>query len=715
MATTVAQAQERSEAAAAAATAAKQAALAELAAAKQAGTAAQDAMRKRANEAVTEAEARAGKQIEAALEAAKTATARAESAEAAAAAAACKTAAEETAKGATSSANLAAQAEAARLEAARLKDKVVSLEGALSSERESLGTMRTKLAAAKSAMESRVAAMQQELTLAKEGAAAREAAAVAAALEERQLAEVADGSAHAERQIAATAEIERLHKEVERLRAELAERQEKMGRLHVSAKAALERQKAAMLEKHAACEARLSPVQSRRSFDVRDRHAAVVQRIRSEQPAAAAAALRSEAIGGATPPAAARVAPSTAPADGSADDGFGAFRGHDGGDTRTTAAVQNGAAAVLPATPGSEARAAEVASRMRAEVAALRGQLRAAEAKATEAEAELDADREAMRAQMSLLAAAEERRDAAAQAAAAQRDAEAAAILADDRRRLEEAAAAARSHADAALKEATDAAGADARRLRAELSAVRARARALVEEKDLENEKLRAQRHKLQPLPNALDLLDGSARPGTLSRSSSHSSTATATAAPGAAADEQILLSTARAQAGRDAEMARLAQKASDATRKAEEKAAAASRERTRADGLARDLRLAQSAAVPGYIKEVVLKYLLAGDAAAADAILPVLSSVLQFSTAEAEQLRASRATVVDDAASYISTLFGAAPVEAQKPPLPPRPLPAPSEADSVASETEAELRRKVARLKRLLAGANLHLARLAE
>ena len=58
-------------------------------------------------------------------------------------------------------------------------------------------------------------------------------------------------------------------------------------------------------------------------------------------------------------------------------------------------------------------------------------------------------------------------------------------------------------------------------------------ARALVEEKDLENEKLRAQRHKLQPLPNALDLLDGSARPGTLSRSSSHSSTATATAAPG--------------------------------------------------------------------------------------------------------------------------------------------------------------------------------------
>jgi len=66
----------------------------------------------------------------------------------------------------------------------------------------------------------------------------------------------------------------------------------------------------------------------------------------------------------------------------------------------------------------------------------------------------------------------------------------------------------------------------------------------------------------------------------------------------GAAADEQILLSTARAQAGRDAEMARLAQKASDATRKAEEKAAAASRERTRADGLARDLRLAQSAAV---------------------------------------------------------------------------------------------------------------------
>ena len=270
--------------------------------------------------------------------------------------------------------------------------------------------------------------------------------------------EVADGSAHAERQIAATAEIERLHKEVERLRAELAERQEKMGRLHVSAKArtpakpvvasqipcepnplytrrslsqsgwgkaALERQKAAMLEKHAACEARLSPVQSRRSFDVRDRHAAVVQRIRSEQPAAAAAALLSEAIGGATPPAAARVAPSTAPADGSADDGFGAFRGHDGGDTRTTAAVQNGAAAVLPATPGSEARAAEVASRMRAEVAALRGQLRAAEAKATEAEAELDADREAMRAQMSLLAAAEERRDAAAQAAAAQRDAEA--------------------------------------------------------------------------------------------------------------------------------------------------------------------------------------------------------------------------------------------------------------------------------------------------
>ena len=44
----------------------------------------------------------------------------------------------------------------------------MSLEGALSSERESLGTMRTKLAAAKSAMESRVAAMQQELTLAKE-------------------------------------------------------------------------------------------------------------------------------------------------------------------------------------------------------------------------------------------------------------------------------------------------------------------------------------------------------------------------------------------------------------------------------------------------------------------------------------------------------------------------------------------------------------------
>mmetsp|Transcript_12536 Transcript_12536/g.42163 ORF Transcript_12536/g.42163 Transcript_12536/m.42163 type:complete len:616 (+) Transcript_12536:155-2002(+) len=613
--------------------------------------------------------------------------------EAAAAAAACKTAAEET-KGATSSANLAAQAEAARLEAARLKDKVLSLEGALSSERESLGTMRTKLAAAKSAMESRVAAMQQELTLAKEGAAAREAAAVAAALEDRRLAEVAaDGSAHAERQIAATADIERLHKEVERLRAELAESQEKMGRLHVSAKAALERQRAAMLEKHAA----------------------VVQRIRSEQPAAAAAALGSEAIGGTTPPAAARVAPSTAPADGSADDGFGAFCGHDGGDTRTTAALQNGAAAVLPATPGSEARAAEVASRMRAEVAALRGQLRAAEAKATEAEAELNADREAMRAQMTLLAAAEERRDAAAQAAAAQREAEAAAILADDRRRLEEAAAAARSHADAALKEATDAAGADARRLRAELSAVRARARALVEEKDLENEKLRAQRNKLQPLPNALDLLDGSAHPGTLSRSSSHSSTATATAAPGAAADEQILLSTARAQAGRDAEMARLAQKASDSTRKAEEMAAAASRERTRADGLARDLRLAQSVAVPGYIKEVVLKYLLAGDAAAADAILPVLSSVLQFSTAEAEQLRASRATVVDDAASYISTLFGAAPVEAPKPPLPPRPLPAPSEADTVASETEAELRRKVARLKRLLAGANLHLARLAE
>jgi hypothetical protein len=126
-----------------------------------------------------------------------------------------------------------------------------------------------------------------------------------------------------------------------------------------------------------------------------------------------------------------------------------------------------------------------------------------------------------------------------------------------------------------------------------------------------------------------------------------------------------------------------------------------------------------------------VLKYLLASDAES-EAILPVLTSVLQFSRSEVEDLKAARSSMVGEATSYFTTaLFGATPEP--KVPLQPRPpmydvnarqAPPGSGAlngggsdsragDSATTPTEVEeLKKKVARLRQLLGVANAHLSR---
>ena len=129
---------------------------------------------------------------------------------------------------------------------------------------------------------------------------------------------------------------------------------------------------------------------------------------------------------------------------------------------------------------------------------------------------------------------------------------------------------------------------------------------------------------------------------------------------------------------------------------------------------------------------QVVLKYLLASDAAS-EAILPVLSSVLQFSPIEIEQLRTARSSAVEEAASYFTTaLFGGAPPShassgPQKALSTNAHLPSTTllttraatmngnqitDASAMAAEID-ELKGKVARLKRLLGVANSHLSRL--
>ena len=167
---------------------------------------------------------------------------------------------------------------------------------------------------------------------------------------------------------------------------------------------------------------------------------------------------------------------------------------------------------------------------------------------------------------------------------------------------------------------------------------------------------------------------------------------------------------SARAQAHRDAEVMRLKQQIASALRRAD--AAEADKLRITQDraALQRDLSLKQATEVPGYIKEVVLKFLLAGESGE-ESILPVLVSVLQFSRAEREQVRTARASVLASIAPSLGTLFAFPPDR----PATELVQPLVSAPNSSSASEVRDMREKIAKLKRLLDVANTHLTRLRE
>jgi len=279
----------------------------------------------------------------------------------------------------------------------------------------------------------------------------------------------------------------------------------------------------------------------------------------------------------------------------------------------------------------------------------------------------------------------------------------------------------------------------EVRTAREELASIRLRARHLAEEKDDEIMRLKQACREAKPAaPSTAATAPVTPRILTRSTSPTSSLSPTAAATPGPPAD--ILLHSAREQAHRDVELARLQHQANAAQRRAEEATEAASRANAKATEMQRQLRRSQASSVDGYLKEVVLKFLMA-DEEAAESILPVLSSVLQFSPEEVHQLHAFRqGNSSGDTVSLLSSFFFAPPPPEQdhfnasindahsRPLVQPRSVLRPAHpADqggagaaltpAISSEGESvqDLKRKVSRLKRLLHVANTHLTRLRE
>ena len=129
---------------------------------------------------------------------------------------------------------------------------------------------------------------------------------------------------------------------------------------------------------------------------------------------------------------------------------------------------------------------------------------------------------------------------------------------------------------------------------------------------------------------------------------------------------------------------------------------------------LRRQVRRGEAAAAPEFLKEVVFKYALGGDAAHAT-LFPLVASVFRFSPSELEQVDAARRQ--EGASSFLSSFIFAPAADGQgfddaASATPVRSATAaatPAAADD--GESAEELRRKVARLKRLLRAAGVALA----
>ena len=211
----------------------------------------------------------------------------------------------------------------------------------------------------------------------------------------------------------------------------------------------------------------------------------------------------------------------------------------------------------------------------------------------------------------------------------------------------------------------------------------------------------------------------------------------------------ELLLTSARSQALHEAEHSRLVQQVAQATKRANEAADAAAKYRAQKAELQKQLVRANAVGAPGVVKEAMLKFMLADDKGKEE-ILPVISSMLQFSSREMSQLKSAleeqQATSTGSLLS--SFFFTAAPpeqdgfgategagmegaedkgVEPRTPlPLSPASLgplsPAIVSPDSAVTpqlpspqEEVEELRKKVGRLRRLLLVANAHLTKLRQ
>ena len=319
---------------------------------------------------------------------------------------------------------------------------------------------------------------------------------------------------------------------------------------------------------------------------------------------------------------------------------------------------------------------------------------------------------------------------------------------------------------------------AELRRLREEASAVRARARTLAEDRDVELTRLRAalkdrggdvdddgaDSEDARSVAASASGLAPSASSAAWSREASIGSSLAEIQAEvatvvggGEVSREAALMLSARMQAGRDAESTALRGRLATAEATLAQREAEATRYAAEAAELRRQLERGKAAEAPGFLKDVVFKYLVASEEQQ-QTIFALLASILQFTPQELSHIRRVRehveststasgilssfflspappeqdafadpAAVVDDTAAaepaYSSSaldfdLYAGGRAAAAGPPLslqaapllsPFAPPPAPA-APAADAEALAEARRKVARLKKLLVAANGHI-----
>jgi len=293
-----------------------------------------------------------------------------------------------------------------------------------------------------------------------------------------------------------------------------------------------------------------------------------------------------------------------------------------------------------------------------------------------------------------------------------------------------EAARAALAEAEAEVEASQEELAAEARHAREELAAVRQRARQMVREKDDEVARLRGLLRgdtdggvvagaadgepPTTPAPRADAGAVGGGGGGGGGGASVPPWAITTSSAPGTATAADALLMSARTQAVRDAELVRLRQHGEALQAALDQARGAASREKAKVADLRRQVRRGEAAAAPEFLKEVVFKYALGGDAAHAT-LFPLVASVFQFSPSELEQVDAARRQ--EGASSFLSSFIFAPAADGQgfddaASATPVRSATAaatPAAADD--GESAEELRRKVARLKRLLRAAGVALA----